>query len=177
MPVFIQKIVDFFAHIPWLWFLSGDTGLVISLFVLSLFYAVILGRQRVFLILISIYVALGVLAYMPVIGRVSEAVLSPSKQIYFAAGFFILFFLLARGVLGQIFHQGRQVSGWWTTLFLAFLQLCLITSIAFSFLPKNYLDHFSPFIKMIFLNEWARFGWLFLPIFLMAALAKKGDNE
>lgn len=177
MPALIQKIIDFLSHLSWPWFLSGDIGLVVSLLFLSLFCTIFLGRQRVFLILISIYVALGVLAYMPVIGRVSEAVLSPSKQIYFAAGFFILFFLLARGVLSQIFHQGGRVSGWWPTFFLAFLQLCLITSIAFSFLPKNYLDHFSPFIKMIFLNEWARFGWLFLPIFIMAALGKKKENE
>jgi len=177
MSALFQKIIDLIVHLPWPSFLSADLGLVVVLLVLSLFYTFILGRQRVFLILISIYVALGVLAYTPVIGRVSDVILSPSKQIYFAAGFFILFFLLARGVLGQIFHQGGRVSGWWTTFFLAFLQLCLITSIVFSFLPKDSLDFFSPFLQTVFLNEWARFGWLFLPIFVMAALAKKETDD
>lgn len=172
---FIQTLSSWLTKIPWSG-LNWDIALILGLITLSFLYTIILGRQRVFLILVSIYVSLAVLAYTPIVGRISDLSASSGK-IYFGIGFFILFFLLVRGVLGHIFAKGGCVSNWWWFFFLAFLQLGLITSIVFSFLSKEVLQIFSPFVKNIFLNEWSRFGWLFVPIFVMAALDRSKKND
>lgn len=171
----LQNLTQFFQHL-FSSNLNWDIFLVLGLVVLSLPYTIFLGRQKVFLILVSIYVALAVLAYTPIVGKVTEANDSQNKEIYFAVGFFVIFFLLIRGVLGRIFAEAYHITNWWAVFFLSFLQLGLITSIIFSFLSNKTLLHFSPFVRMVLLNEWSRFTWLFLPIFIMAALAKKEED-
>jgi len=156
--------------------LGADLLLFLSLVVASFIYTALLGRRRVLLYLTSVYVTLGVLAYAPFVGRIAEVTTSPNKTIYFVVAFIVLFFILVRGVLGQVFIDGGYVSGWWQVLGLAFLQLGLLVSIFLSFLPNNLLNVFSPFTRTVFLDSWGRFAWLIIPIVLMAALARKDDE-
>lgn len=176
MSVISQNISSFFSHLFWS-NLNWDMVLIISLFIGSVLYTVFLGKQRVLLILTAVYVTLGILAYAPFIGRLGEIIGSLNKTIYFAITFIVLFFILIRGVLDQVFVSGGYVANWWQVLLLAFFQLGLITSIIFSFLPKNYLENFSLFIQSIFLDSWGRFAWLLLPIVLMAAVGRKSEDE
>ncbi len=156
--------------------MGADLVLFLGLIVASFIYTAVLGRRRVLLYLTSVYVTLGVLSYAPFIGRIGEVVNSPGKIIYFIIAFIILFFILVRGVLGQVFSGGGYVSGWWQVLGLAFFQLGLLVSIFLSFLPGDF-KYFFPFSKIIFLDAWGRFIWLILPIVLMAALARKDDKD
>lgn len=146
-----------------------------GLFLASLIYTAFLGRRRVLLYLTSVYVTLGVLAYAPFVGKINEVLIS-NRLIYFIVAFIILFFILVRGVLGQIFIGGGYVSGWWQVLGLAFFQLGLLLSIFLSFLSSGMVSTFSPFTKTVFLNPWGRFAWFVLPIILMASLARKDDE-
>ncbi|MBI5731955.1 MAG: hypothetical protein HY982_01185 [Candidatus Magasanikbacteria bacterium] len=157
--------------------LNWDLALWGGIFLSSILYTVFLGRRRVLLYLTAIYVTLGVLAYAPFIGRIPEVADSPHKIIYFIAAFIILFFALSRGVLGEVFTRGGYVASFWQVLLLAFFQLGLLTSVVFSFLPKIYAESFSFLTRVIFSDNWARFAWLFLPIVLMAALARQEKDE
>ncbi|KKR49113.1 MAG: hypothetical protein UT86_C0001G0085 [Candidatus Magasanikbacteria bacterium GW2011_GWC2_40_17] len=156
---------------------SADLILFFVIFLSGFVYTAFLGRRRVLLYLTSVYVALAVLAYAPFLGRIPEVISSTSKIIYFIVAFLILFFILSRGVLGQVFKRGGYISGWWQVLFLSFFQLALIVSIVFSFLPGASLNIFSLFTRIIFLDPWGRFILLIIPIILMAALARKDDKD
>ena len=156
--------------------LGADLLLFSGLILASLIFTVFFGRRRVLLYLMAVYVTLAVLAFAPFIGRFSEINKSSNQTIFFVIAFVALFFILARGVLGQVFTKGGYVYGWWQGVLLAFFQLGLLVSIFMYFLPSVYLNIFSSFTKTVFLDPWGRFAWFVAPIILMAALGSK-DND
>lgn len=172
----MEFLSNFFTKISALG-LGADIWLFFCLLVASFLYISILGRKRVLLFLTSIYVTLGVLAYTPFIGLISESSQSLNQTIFFILGFFVLFFLLVRGILGKTFVQGGFISGRWSAFVLAFFQLGLLVSVVLSFLPNNVINIFSSAVQNIFLSSWGRFVWFVTPIFLMAAFARPPDED
>jgi len=172
----MSSFSNVFAKIIALGF-GPDLLLWSGILILSVLYTVFLGRLRVLLYLIAIYVALGVISYAPFIGRITEASASFNRTIYFIIAFVVLFFALVRGVLNQIFIKGGYVAHWWQVALLGFFQTGLLASAVFSFLPPAYLQLFSSFTRKVFLDSWGRFIWFLLPIFLMAALAERKDDD
>ncbi|HPV70320.1 MAG TPA: hypothetical protein PKY08_00215 [Candidatus Magasanikbacteria bacterium] len=172
----MEFLSNFFTKISALG-LGADVWLFFCLLAASFLYTSILGRKRVLLFLTSIYVTLGVLAYTPFIGLISETSKSVNQVIFFTISFFVLFFLLVRGILGKTFVQGGFVSGRWSAFVLAFFQLGLLVSVILSFLPASIVNIFSLAVQKIFLSSWGRFVWFVTPIFLMAAFAHPHDED
>lgn len=141
----------------------------------ALLYGMSLGKDRIIAIMMSIYMALAVVATLPAFVlnvRVNE---SYTVQITaFFAVFVVLFFLLSRqAVLNALSPSGE--GKWWQTLLFSLLHVGLLVSVTLSYLPVTMLSKFSPFTVLLFTAEWARFGWIIAPIVAMMIVGKNRE--
>lgn len=133
----------------------------------TLLYGITLGRDRIILTLIAIYIALAVVNTAPYLSS-----LRPSGSDFalrmglFVGAFIVLFFALARSAFLR--NIGSPVSGkWWQVIMWSFLHVGLLTSVILSFLPGTALRYFAPFTQMIFTGNLGKFFWLITPIIVM----------
>jgi len=152
---------------------------IVIFFVLTVFlYGMSLGRDRIIVILVSIYMALAVVSSAPMIGKVS-----PNADIQFGNAFafkvsaflglfILLFFLLSRSALMKTF--GNMAAGkWWQVFIFSVFHVGLLVSITLSFLPPSAAEHLAPLTRMMFATDIAKFVWVVVPISGMVLL--KGE--
>jgi len=159
---------------------TWDLFIVLFFVVGALLYGLSLGRDRVVIILVSIYMALAVVSNAPYL-RDFNAELTINQGFVLRIGFFlgiflVLFFLLSRSALLKILG-GEGGGSWWQVIILSFLQCGLIISVILSFLPEETLNNLTPFIKQSFVSDAAKFSWLVLPIIMMAIIRGKKKEE
>lgn len=171
-------ITNYIGNINWAT-PTWDLFIILFFIVGALLYGLSLGRDRVVVILVSIYMALAVVTNAPYL-KDFNAELTINQSFVLRIGFFlgiflILFFLLSRSALLRIL--GSDAGGsWWQVIILSFLQCGLIISVVLSFLPQATAGNLTPFIWQAFVSDMARFCWLVLPIVMMAII-RKGKNE
>ena len=166
--------VDFFQNINWF---APSWDLIIGLFfvVFVLLYGLSLGKERSLVMLASTYIGYAVASNLPFIDdALSKSINLGSVQTLKLAVFLItmvsLFVLFARtGVFGG--GGGQSVI---LTMVLSIFHVGLFISIVFSFLPLDFVEQFSTFIKIVFDSDLAHFVWLLAPVFGLY-LAKGGD--
>ena len=166
---------NFFSNLDWST-PSWDLFIVLFFLVASLIYGLSLGRDRIIVILVSIYMALAVVEYAPF----AEKLVSGSslegfflfKVISFVVVFLILFFVLAQSALLNTIATRNASKSWWQTIVFSILHVGLIISITLSFLPESFANELSSFTYRIFATEMARFVWIILPIIMMAVIRK-----
>jgi len=174
--------MDFLNNINWAnpsWDLF-----IILLFVLAfLLYGLSLGRDRIVIIMISVYMALAIVNTAPYFKFLDgyNAVISVNnisilKVTLFFGLFVILFFLVSRSALVKIFGASDVGGAWWQTLVFSFLQVGLMISIAMSYLPKDFLVNISPPLQNFFISDPAKFSWLVGPVVLMALVRRKREE-
>lgn len=147
---------------------------IILFFVITVFlYGMSLGRDRIVVILVSIYMALAVVSNAPFLAHLNASVkigdFFAFKITAFLGLFVLLFFLLSRSALLHTF--GNLASGnWLQVMIFSTLHVGLLVSITLSFLPKEAVGHLAPMTREIFASETARFAWIVAPIVAMAVL-------
>lgn len=158
---------------------TWDLFIILFFIIGALLYGLSLGRDRVVVILVGIYMALAVVTNAPYL-RDFNAELTINQNFVLKIGFFLgifllLFFLLSRSALLRIL--GNDSSGaWWQVVALSFLQCGLIISVILSFLPEGTVSNLTPFVQQAFVSDTAVFCWLVLPIVFMAVIrGKKKD--
>lgn len=138
---------------------------IIIFFVVAVFlYGLSLGRDRVLVVLVSIYMALAVVANAPFLTSLpgNFAV----KAGTFLGVFLLLFFLISRTALTRIF--GNLAAGrLWQVLLFSVLQVGLLISVTLSFLPAEATAHLHPLTVRVFVSEMGRFTWIAAPIVAM----------
>lgn len=159
---------------------TWDLFIVLFFIVGALLYGLSLGRDRIIVILVSIYMGLAVVSNAPYL-QDFNAELTINQNFVIKIGVFLgvfvlLFFLLSRSALLKTL--GSNASGsWWQVIAFSFLQCGLMISVTLSFLPAGTTDNLSPFVQQAFLSDPARFSWLVLPIVLMAFVKGKKKEE
>lgn len=154
---------------------SWDLFLGIFFVVGALLYGVSLGKDRIIAILVSIYMALGIVETLPDFVLNIKINANFTLQVTaFVAVFVVLFFLLSRTAVLNSLNPNSQGS-WWQVIIFSILHIGLLVSVTMSFLPTNLLSNFSELTRTIFTQEWARFGWVIAPIIAMIAFGK-GDS-
>lgn len=171
-------IVTFFSNID---FTNPTWDLFVVLFFIvgAFLYGFSLGRDRIVVILVSIYMSLAVINTIPLInGEASIAVgdIFAFKLTSFFVIFLILFFLFARSGLIRTIAVGDNSGRWHHILIFSILHVGLIISIAMSFLPPEYLNNFSQETQQIFVSDVGQFVWIIAPIIVMA-FTKRGAEE
>jgi hypothetical protein len=160
---------------------NWDTFILLLFVVGALLYGMSLGRDRVIVILVSVYMALAVVANAPVLRDLNLLQLSVNDNFVLKIGFFLgafvaLFFLLSRSALMHTIGSSQAPGSWWQTIIFSILQVGLLISIALSFLPAENTAVLTPFTREVFLSYWGRSAWLILPVVFMALAPRSNDQ-
>lgn len=156
---------------------TWDLFIVLFFIVAVFLYGLSLGRDRVIVILVAIYMALAVITNAPFLGslRVSNAAsgqLFAFKVAAFIGIFIVLFFLLSRSAMLK--NLGGLASGtWWQVLMFSIFHVGLLVSILLSLLPLDAINHLAPLTRTVFASDGGRFIWIVSPIVGMALM--KGE--
>ncbi|MBI3573193.1 MAG: hypothetical protein HY092_03265 [Candidatus Kerfeldbacteria bacterium] len=170
---------NFVANINWAQ-PSWDLFIILFFVVAALLYGLSLGRDRVIVILISVYMALAVVNTAPGIGNF-QADIGLNQFFVFRVSTFVivfiaLFFLMSRSALLSTVASSDSGGSWWQTILFSFLHVGLLISITLSFLPPSASSHLAPLTQSIFVKDTSRFLWIVAPILAMIVL-KGGAAE
>ncbi len=146
---------------------------ILLFFVITVFlYGMSLGRDRVVVLLVSIYMALAVVSNAPMLVKLDDGNIGQFfafKVTTFLGIFVLLFFLLSRSALLKTF--GHLAAGsWWQVLLFSTFHVGLLVSITLSFLPQDAVAHLAPFTQRVFASDTGRFFWIVAPILSMVLL-------
>jgi hypothetical protein len=142
---------------------------VIAFFIISAFiYGISLGRDRIIVILVSIYMSLAVVNTIPsAVFNIGIDKVHAFQITAFVVVFIALFFLLSRSGLMKTFGAMAAQGPFWQVILFSILHVGLLVSIGMSFLPEVALVKFAPITQTIFTNEWMQFAWVAAPVVAM----------
>lgn len=176
----MDPIIQYFQHLNW----SAPTwDLFILLFFVvgALLYGLSLGRDRVIVILVSVYMALAVVSNTPILSQLNLSFHVNDNYVlkitFFLGIFVVLFFLLSRSALLRTIGGSNAPGSWWQTIVFSILQVGLLISITLNFLPKEVTQGLSDQTKNIFMGDYGRSAWMILPIVLMALAPRQKKPE
>ncbi|MFC1639106.1 hypothetical protein ACFL26_02450 [Patescibacteria group bacterium] len=166
------QVLGLFGRINWA-SPSWDLFIVIFFVVTVFLYGMSLGRDRIIIILVSIYMALAVVSNAPFIDSLGNGVQIGGGYVLqvttFLGLFVLLFFMLSRSALMKTF--GNMAAGsWWQVLIFSVFHVGLLVSITLSFLPGDAINNLAPMTRLVFASEMSRFVWVVAPIGGMVVL-------
>lgn len=154
---------------------SWDMFLVGFFVVGALLYGISLGKDRIISIMVSIYMALAVVAALPDFVLNIKVNENYTVQITaFIAVFVVLFFLLSRQAVFNSLAPNTH-GKWWQVLLFSILHVGLLVSVTLSFMPPEMVGKFSGTTQYLFTNEWTRFGWIIAPIIAMIFVGRNPE--
>jgi hypothetical protein len=160
---------------------TWDLFIAIFFIIGAFLYGFSLGRDRVIVILVSIYMALAVINTAPYLNALTGKDISINfgpnfafKVTLFLGVFVALFFLLSRSALSRTF-AGAGGGGWGQVILFSFLHVGLLTSVILSFLPIPAAEHLMPITRKIFTSDLGQFLWITTPI--VAMIIFRGGRE
>jgi hypothetical protein len=171
---------SFVANVNWAQ-PSWDLFIVLFFIIAGFLYGLSLGRDRVIVILVAIYMALAVVNTAPYIGSfqadVGIANVFVLRISAFVAVFIARFLLLARSALLQTIASADEKGSWWQVMLFSFLHVGLLISIVLSFLPLTATDKLASLTRSIFASESGRFLWIIGPIVAMVLIKGGAANK
>lgn len=166
-------MIEYFTNVNWLQ-PSWDLFIVLFFLFAALVYGVALGRDRILVIMVSIYMALAVVNYVPFIAEFSADIAINNaialKVTVFLGIFILLFFFLSHSALLRTFGSSAEQGRWWQVIIFSLLHVGLLISVVLSFLPADVTQHLSAFTMQFFASDVAKAVWIITPIFAMATL-------
>ena len=160
---------------------TWDLFIVLMFFIGAFLYGLSLGRDRILVILTSIYMALAIVNSAPYLNNSFNIGLVVNGQSVFRVTLFIgtfllLFFLLGRTAVANTFAADSS-GRWWHSIVFSFFHVGLLLSIILQYLPKDFLSNISAPMQYYLISEPARFFWLVAPIFAMVLLGQKKEDK
>lgn len=153
---------------------SWDVFVLLFFLVGALLYGLSLGRDRIIVILVSIYMSLTVVKALPdVVLKFTFGQEFAIQVTAFVAVFLGLFFLVSRSALVRTLGVNASDGKWYQTIIFSVLHVGLLISVTMSFLPAEVIHKFAPVTQMVFTNEWAKFAWIAAPIIAMIVFGSK----
>jgi hypothetical protein len=142
--------------------------LLLVLLVLSTLFWLLIGRFRLHNFLINIYISLALLRVVPK----EVMTFTPNSSILVFAIFVVLLTLLNKYLFD--IHQSGSGMALWQTFLMSFLEVVLLLSIIFSFLPvKLVLKYVSKNSLGYFVDPWWTFAWMILPLAFLVFVKKR----
>ena len=158
------------------WF-SPTLDLIVTLLLIIVAFLIglALKRNKIIILLISIYIAIAVINFFPfgdVFSRpkINEDFVYP-VGIFITAVFFFFIFLSNSG-LKKAFSKTGDNSVFQIILFSLFY-IGLTLSVCLSFFPADLVEEFNPIIKLLFMAKLSRFLWAIAPVFGVIFLKRK----
>lgn len=160
---------------------SWDLFIIGFFFLISLAYGLSLGRDRILVILVSIYMSVAVITYVPYITQFTASIsINDGFALRISAflGIFILvFFLLSQCALLKTLASSAEQGAWWEALVFSVLNAGLLTSVVLSFFPEGGEGLLTGFSQQIFLSDPAKAIWIILPVFVMLVLGRTRKDK
>ncbi len=156
---------------------TWDVFLLMFFLIGALLYGLTLGRDRIIVIMVSIYMGLAVVTNAPYIRDLSAAV--SVNNVAFKIGtflgvFVLLFFFLSKNALLRSLDTGGGGRLFQTVMF-SVLHVGLLLSVGLSFMPSEALGVFSDQTRMVFVSDPAKFVWLVAPIAAMMVFSGRKE--
>lgn len=172
-----MEATGFLANFNWdvpTWDLFIGLFFVIS----ALIYGISLGRERILVILVSIYMSFAVASNLPFINEeVSQRInLGPAfvmRMVIFLVLIAALFLLFTR--MGLFMSSSSRTNLPLVILF-SLLHVGLFISIIFSFMPAAFASQVSETTRAIFDSDVGRFLWILSPVVALY-LARSSDQQ
>lgn len=160
---------------------TWDLFIILFFVVASLIYGVSLGRDRIIVILVSIYMALAIVNHIPFLTGVNSAGVSLNDTFalrvsVFLGVFILLFFFLSHSALMKTFGHSTSQGKFWQVMIYSFLHVGLLISVTLSFFPTDLANVLSPFTQAVFISDIARAIWVTIPVVAMAIFGT-GDKK
>ncbi len=159
---------------------TWDVFIILFFVIAALVYGVSLGRDRILVILVSIYMALAVVKYLPFITDYSANVSVNNAFAFrislFLGIFILLFFFLSQSALLRTFGNDARQGSWIQVIVFSFLHVGLLISVTLSFLPAEMTSTLSPLTMLIFESDAGRAFWIIVPIVAMAFFGARGGE-
>lgn len=160
---------------------SWDLFIILFFVVASLMYGLSLGRDRLLVILVSIYMALAVVKHVPFITDFDASFnindTFALRVSVFLGIFVLLFFLLSQSALMRTLGVHSERGPLWQVLVFSILHVGLLISVTLSFFPSSASDILSPLTKLLFVGDVAKATWVLLPVFAMAFVGRSSSGE
>lgn len=148
---------------------TWDLFIIVFLLIGTLIYGFSMGRDRIIIIMVAVYMALVAVTQLPHVPQFDAAVSLSNGFILkistFLGLFGVLFFMLTRSALNHAISSNGGMGKWWHVLLLSFLQVGMLISVVMGFLPAEWFGKLTHLTQTIFVSPWGRFVWSLLPIF------------
>jgi len=160
---------------------SWDLFIVLFFIVSSFIYGISLGRDRIIVILVAIYMALAIVNYIPFIGafdaNISVNDAFALRVSVFLGIFILLFFFLSHSALIRTLGRSSSQGGFIQVMIFSFLHVGLLISVTLSFFPADLAEVLSPLTQAIFVSTTAKATWVILPVLMMAVFGRRRDDD
>ncbi|MFA5188667.1 MAG: hypothetical protein WC460_04880 [Patescibacteria group bacterium] len=167
--------MDFLTNINWAQ-PNWDLFIILFFVVAAFLYGLSLGRDRVIVILVSIYMGLAIVNTAPYLNDFSAEINFNNASIFkvtiFLGIFIALFFLLSRSALLHTIAASDSPGRWWQSILFSFFHVGLMISIVMAYLPKEVVNNVSEGMRNLFISDPAKFFWLVAPIVVMVLIRK-----
>jgi len=168
-----------FTGINWLQ-PSWDLFILLFFVIASLVYGISLGRDRIIVILVSIYMALAIVNYIPFINaftaRISINDAFALRVSVFLGVFILLFFFLSHSALLRTLGHAAAQGPLWQVMIFSFLHVGLLISVTLSFFPNDLAGVLSSTTQAFFVSDIAKAVWVSMPLLAMVMLGRNYDS-
>lgn len=176
---------NFLQHIDWTrptW----DLFIILFFIVAAFLYGLSLGRDRIIVILISIYISLAIVEYAPLVNNegFQDMINNFIGQFFvfqisaFLVVFIVLFFVITRSALMKTIASSDTVGPWWQVLLYSVLHVGLIISIILSYIPKESIEGvLAPLTQRVFISDFAQNIWIIGPVVAMFIFKGTGSRK
>jgi len=157
--------------------LNWDLFVIIIFFSGVLVYSFFLGRDRVFVILISGYISLALLSKAPLVFETLEIQVNNSfanTTAIFIGCIIVSFFILSYSAFTSVFDRSPTGTAL-QTITISFLQIGFLISIIISFLSFEETNALPLFVKSVFAEGQTQSFWLLAP--LMSVILFRGKKR
>jgi peptidoglycan/LPS O-acetylase OafA/YrhL len=150
---------------------SWDLFIIMFFIIAAFLYGLSLGRDRIIVIMVSIYMALAIVSAAPFLGPTTTIALNTPVVIkisVFLGLFVLLFFFLSRSALLRTIASSDDKGKWYQVLLYSILHVGLLVSVTLNYLPSGAVEKLAPLTRAVFASQNARFAWILAPIIAMA---------
>ncbi|TAK03790.1 hypothetical protein EPO34_01340 [Patescibacteria group bacterium] len=167
-----HQAAQYLSSINWLQ-PSWDVFIILFFLVSSLLYGISLGRDRILVMMVAIYMALAVVKYVPFISEFQASISVNDtfalKVSVFLGAFILLFFLLSQSALLKAFGASAEQGSFMQVAAFSVLHAGLLISVTLSFFPADTSPWLSPLTRTVFTSDGGKSVWALLPIVAMVA--------
>jgi len=150
--------------------------LIIVLFLIGVGFllGLLLGKNKLFLMLFGSYISSALLYIIPLRKMFSGFFAKEENFVVLIVLFLfltgIVYFLLSRSILGGRKKAGKSI---FQNLFYGLFLTGIVLSTIFAFLPQDLIDEFSDLTLKIFDTSLARTLWFIMPLIFIGIFRKK----